>query len=90
MDSNSNLYVTDHINHVIRMLTSINGVYVVSTLAGLAGVTGITDGIVSSARFYDPIGITASSRGIIYIGGYLDNKIRAIIAATGRSTAHTR
>jgi len=49
LDSATNLFVTDSLNHTIRKITPGGSV---STIAGLAGVWGSVDGTNSGARFF--------------------------------------
>lgn len=64
VDASGNVYVADTRNHTIRKVTSAGAV---STLAGLAGVWGSADGTNSSARFYQPQGVTVDSSGNLYV-----------------------
>ena len=63
-DASGNVYVADTRNHTVRKVTSAG---VVTTLAGLAGVWGSADGTNSSARFFQPQGITMDASGNLYV-----------------------
>jgi uncharacterized delta-60 repeat protein len=64
VSSAGTLYVADTSNSTIRQITSTG---VVNTIGGLAGRDGHETGIGSSARFYGPVGVTASSSGVVYV-----------------------
>ena len=74
-DASGNVYVADTRNHTIRKVTSAG---VVSTLAGLAGVWGSADGTNSSARFFQPQGITADASGNLYVMDTGNHSIRMV------------
>ncbi len=75
-----NLYVADTANHTIRKIVISTGE--VSTLAGLAGSFGSDDGNGSSARFYNPMGITTDGTNL-YVADWSYSTIRKIVIATG-------
>jgi len=52
-----------------------------STLAGTGGLSGSTDGTGSAARFYNPIGITVNTAGIVYVADTANNTIRKVTSA---------
>lgn len=74
IDPNGYLYVADLYNNKIRKITPSGDV---STFAG-TGVAGYTDGDLSTAKFYRPIGITIDSNGDFYIGDTYNHRIRKI------------
>lgn len=61
-DTNGNLYVTDYRNHRIRKITPSG---VVSTFSGIGA--GYNDGTATTARFFNPYGITIDATGNLYI-----------------------
>jgi len=69
----TNLYVSDKNNHRIRKIVISTGV--VTTLAGSS--EGSTDATGTSARFYNPRGITTDGTNL-YVSDYLNHKIRKI------------
>ena len=75
IDAAGNLYVTDTMNHTIRIIDPDGFSF---TIAGRAGTPGYTDGTVSSARFNEPSGIAVSDDGIIYIADTGNHVIRKI------------
>jgi len=78
VDRLGNIYVADTWNHTIRKVTP-NGV--VTTIAGSPGSFGNTDATGSSARFYEPGGITADGSGNLYVADTGNNTIREVTSA---------
>jgi large repetitive protein len=72
IDHMNNLFVTDYFNDTIRKVTPAA---VVTTIAGAAGVTGSTDGTGSTARFYQPIGVTVDAAGTLYVADARNHRI---------------
>jgi sugar lactone lactonase YvrE len=64
LDSATNLFVTDFLNHTIRKITPGG---TVSTIAGLAGAWGSADGTNSAARFFQPQGIYAADAATLFV-----------------------
>lgn len=64
VDSATNLFITDSLNHTIRKITPAGSV---STLAGLAGVWGSADGTNNSAHFFQPQGIVAADTNVLFV-----------------------
>ena len=95
-DSVGNLYVSDWVNHRIRMITPDG---TVTTVAG-DGAPGpygdIADGPANTARFFGPEGLTVDDQGNIYVADTLNNRIRRIspdgmvttTAGSGPGTVH--
>jgi sugar lactone lactonase YvrE len=80
VDASGNVYVADTGNHAIRKVTPSG---TVTTIAGMGGVSGSADGTGTSARFFEPYGLTVSSTGIVYISDSSNDTIRAGVPATG-------
>ena len=76
-DGNS-LYIADTSNHKIRKVEISSGI--VTTLAGSS--IGSTDGTGTSAKFYDPYGITTDGSNL-YVADYRNHAIRKIVISTG-------
>jgi len=57
----------------------------VTTLAGTAGSAGSTDGLLSTARFYNPQGITTDGTNL-YVADSYNHTIRKIVISTGAVT----
>jgi hypothetical protein len=76
----SNLYVSDTLNHTIRVISKKTGM--VSTIAGTAGQAGYADGTGSSARFNNPNGIVCVGKKL-YVIDTNNQTVRAIVIATG-------
>ena len=75
VDSATNLYIADCLNHVIRKFTPAGKA---STIAGLAGVWGSADGTNSNARFYLPQGISVAAGGEIFVGDSGNQTLRKV------------
>ena len=75
VDGNTNIYVADWANSVIRKVTPIGTNWVVTTIGGLAGSYGCTNGIGSAALFGLPNGVAVDSWGNLYVAD-LNNTIR--------------
>jgi len=71
------LYVTDPVDHVVRMITQGS---VVTTIAGSPGKQGNQNGIGPSALFLGPTGIAVDQYGDIYVsdGAYQTSSIKKI------------
>ena len=79
VDGAGNVYVADLYNHRIRKITASG---VVSTLAG-NGTYGYTDGTGTSAQFSYPTGIAVDGAGNVYVGDYVNHRIRKITLSAG-------
>ncbi len=64
VDASGNVFVADSGNSTIRKITPAG---VVTTFAGLAGEKGTTDGTGGSARFQNPLGLTMTIDGNLYV-----------------------
>ena len=77
VDGAGNLYVSDHGNHSVRMISSVG---VVTTLAG-SGAAGKADGVGTAATFKFPSGIAADSSGTVYLADTDNQVVRKITPA---------
>ena len=78
MDASGALYLSDNLNHAIRLVTGGQ----VSTLAG-NGTSGFADGIGTLAAFREPLGLAVTASGsVVYIADRLNQRIRALNVAT--------
>ncbi len=73
VDAESNIYVADYGNFLIRKITPMGTNWVVSTIGGLAGTLGSADGTGANARFNVPRGVAVDSAGAVYVADYLNN-----------------
>jgi sugar lactone lactonase YvrE len=73
-DSQGNLYVSDHLNNRIRMITSAG---VSSTFAG-SGTPGSADGNSSTAQFNHPVGIDFDANGNLFVADQGNERLRKI------------
>jgi DNA-binding beta-propeller fold protein YncE len=80
VDAAGNVFVSDSLNYTIRKISPAGAV---TTLAGSAGNPGAANGTGSSARFYDPFGITVDAAGNIYVADASNNTIRRGEAVIG-------
>ncbi|HVM49589.1 MAG TPA: C10 family peptidase [Candidatus Acidoferrum sp.] len=78
VDGNTNVYVADMDNHVIRKLTPSGAGWAVSTIAGLAGSAGSSDGANSNARFSSPYGVAVDLSGNVYVADTGNATIREL------------
>ncbi|WP_411031836.1 IPT/TIG domain-containing protein [Spongiimicrobium sp. 3-5] len=69
-----NIYVSDSRSHRIRKITPEG---LVSTLAG--STVGYSDGFGNVAQFYNPMGLTVDSNGIVYVADNENQRIRKIM-----------
>jgi sugar lactone lactonase YvrE len=79
-DDAGNLFVADTGNHAVRKIEVATGR--VATLAGSATSAGKADGIGTSARFDDPVGIVFDGKGNLFVGDVNNHTIRKIVIAT--------
>jgi sugar lactone lactonase YvrE len=78
LDSATNLFVTDSLNHTIRKITPGG---TVTTIAGLAGVWGSADGTNRAARFFQPQGICAADTATLFVVDSGNQTLRKISAS---------
>jgi len=71
-DPSGNVYVADGPNNRLRKITSAG---LVTTFAG-SGTGGNNDGADTSARFFNPIGITIDPSGIVYVADSVNGLVR--------------
>jgi sugar lactone lactonase YvrE len=77
LDSATNLFVTDSLNHTVRKITPGG---TVSTITGLAGVWGSADGTNSTARFFQPQGICVADAATLVVVDSGNQSLRKISA----------
>lgn len=81
VDTSGSLYVCEVANNLIRKLTPGAAGWVVTTIAGAGqgiGGLGHADGIGTNASFFQPVGIVANSRGVLYVSDSHNNTIRQL------------
>ena len=82
IDADGNIYVADHLTHIIRKIDAFG---FVTTLAGQPYQMGDTDGIGNQASFRRPYGLTLDNDGNILVADEWNHKIRKI-TPTGEVT----
>jgi hypothetical protein len=75
LDTSGNLLVADEYNNVIREMNAKDSL--VTTFAGNDTI-GFRNGWDSLAEFYNPVGVVADKKGIIYVADLGNNLIRKI------------
>ena len=76
--NNTNMYVADMYNHVIRKIALSGTTWVVSTIAGSPGNFGSTDGNNGNARFNGPYGVAVDDSGNVYVADTGNSVIRKL------------
>ncbi len=74
MDTDGTLFIADHFNHAIRMLTPDGQL---RTLAG-GRRRGFRDGRGAEAEFNGPLGIAIGAQGEIYVADHLNARVRVV------------
>ncbi len=82
VDANTNIYVADTLNHVIRKVVPSAAGWIVSTIAGLAGNYGSLDGVGTNALFDAPYGLTLSG-GSLFVADTGNSVIRQLSYSGG-------
>ncbi|MFT3696102.1 MAG: hypothetical protein QM831_23390 [Kofleriaceae bacterium] len=77
-DNNGDLIVAEYESHLIRKVTLAGDV---TTIGGVAGQAGHVDGVLASAMFNNPKGMTRDDAGNIYISETGNHDIRKIDTA---------
>ncbi len=80
---NSDLFVADRTNMVIRRVSPVGAT---SLYAGMPGVVGASDGVAGGASFYFPEGVATDSAGVLYVADANNKVIRKISTAGVVST----
>jgi hypothetical protein len=75
VDGEGNIYVSDGMGDVIRMITPAG---VVTTLAGTPLTAGSADGTGSAAMFNDPTGVSVDHSGNVYVADFGNDTVRMI------------
>jgi len=78
LDSATNLYVADSLNHTLRQVTPAGAV---TTLAGIPGSFGSADGTGAAARFWLPQGVAVDNAGRVYVADSANSAVRRITGA---------
>ncbi len=79
IDAQNNLYVSEYLNHTVRMITPAG---VVSTLAG-TGAVGAVDATGAAASFWNPGNLCVDDAGFVYLADRSNMKIRKIEISSG-------
>ena len=73
VDASGNVYVADHGNNTVRVITPSGSV---STLAGRPGASGFLDGV--GGEFNGPSGVGVDASGNVYVADGSNNAIRVV------------
>jgi sugar lactone lactonase YvrE len=76
IDAQTNLYLSDGLNHTLRKIFRSGTNWVVTTIAGKAPISGDLDGPDTTALFNNPGGIALDSSGNLYVADTDNNTIR--------------
>jgi sugar lactone lactonase YvrE len=79
VDANTNIYVADMTNHIIRMLSPSGSGWSSTTIAGLAGNYGSADGTGATARFNGPYGVAVDASGNVFVADTANHTIRELV-----------
>jgi sugar lactone lactonase YvrE len=96
LDAQGNLYVSDWVNHRIRMIAPDGRVSTVAGGGEPGPYGGLADGPAADARFFGPEGLAVDAQGNLLVADTLNNRIRRIspdgvvttVAGGGPGTAH--
>ena len=75
IDEEGNIYVADHLTHIIRKISATG---IVTTIAGKPYLPGDADGAGSDAQFWRPYGLTIDNQGNIIVADEWNHKIRQV------------
>ncbi len=75
LDAFGNLYVADHLTHIIRKIDNRG---IVTTIAGIPYIPGNSDGFGREAQFWRPYGLTIDNEGNILVADEWNHKIRKV------------
>ena len=80
--ANGNIYISDYLNHRIRMVAAATGI--ISTVAGngSAGFSGDGGAAISASLNY-PYAVAVNTAGDLYVADYYNSRIRKISGVTG-------
>ena len=82
VDSVGNLIIADPGNNRVRKVTVATGIITTVAGNGTAGYSG-DGGLATSAALHNPEYLTLDSADNLYIGDYLNNRVRKVNVATG-------
>lgn len=77
VDSVGNIFITDHVNNLIRRVDTNGIIMTVAGNSGLAGYMG--DGVAATnTSLYQPKGVTADTAGNLFIADTLNSRVRKV------------
>jgi NHL repeat len=76
LDAQTNLYVADSFNHVIRKIARDG---TVSTVSGGAGLYGAADGLNGQGRFFNPYGLAVDASGRLVVADAYNDLVRLVL-----------
>ena len=83
VDSSGNILIADGANNRIRQVVATTGIIQTVAGNGKAGFTG-DGGLATQAELNQPSGVWADGSGNIFIADFGNNRIREVVAATGK------
>ncbi len=82
-DAAGDLFIADFGNNVVREVVQATGDIITVAGDGTAGYSG-DNGPATDAELNDPVGLAFDSAGNLFIGDWANNRIREVVAATGK------
>lgn len=81
LDANSNLFISDNSNHVVREVDANTGV--IQTVAGSSSATQLGDGGPATSAAFSAAGLAIDGPGNLYIADSRNDRIRKVDPKTG-------
>jgi sugar lactone lactonase YvrE len=83
VDADTNLYVADSSNYIIRKITPVGTNWVTKTIAGWANHPGFANGANALAQFNAPYDVALDKEGNLYVPDYYVNNVIRKITPVG-------
>jgi sugar lactone lactonase YvrE len=82
IDAAGNLFIADHLNHVIRRVDTAGTITTYAGQVSTSGGYGGDDGPASQALFNYPEGLALDAAGNLFIADFFNHRVRRVDAAT--------